>query len=68
MKFVMNDKCSAGTGKFLEVMTNRLGLTQNELSELASRQDVTNQLICVRCLRSPRCQPYWKGNFQEDIA
>lgn len=23
MKFIMNDKCSAGTGKFLEVMTNR---------------------------------------------
>lgn len=34
MKFIMNDKCSAGTGKFLEVMTNRLGLTQQELSEL----------------------------------
>ena len=33
MKFIMNDKCSAGTGKFLEVMTNRLGLTQKELSE-----------------------------------
>ena len=24
--FRMNDKCSAGTGKFLEVMANRLGL------------------------------------------
>lgn len=22
--FIMNDKCSAGTGKFLEVMSNRL--------------------------------------------
>ena len=37
MKFIMNDKCSAGTGKFLEVMTNRLGLTMEELSDLASR-------------------------------
>ena len=35
MKFIMNDKCSAGTGKFLEIMTNRLGLTQEELSVLA---------------------------------
>lgn len=35
MKFIMNDKCSAGTGKFIEVMTNRLGLTQDELSHLA---------------------------------
>ena len=25
--FLMNDKCSAGTGKFLEIMANRLGVT-----------------------------------------
>ena len=25
--FQMNDKCSAGTGKFLEIMANRLGVT-----------------------------------------
>ena len=37
MKFIMNDKCSAGTGKFLEVMTNRLGLTPEELSALARK-------------------------------
>ena len=48
MKFVMNDKCSAGTGKFLEVMTNRLGLTQKELSELASQgKDVTISSMCT---------------------
>ncbi|MDD6738635.1 MAG: acyl-CoA dehydratase activase, partial [Coriobacteriaceae bacterium] len=35
VKFNMNDKCSAGTGKFIEVMANRLGLTQDELSNLA---------------------------------
>ena len=48
MKFVMNDKCSAGTGKFLEVMTNRLGLTQRELSELASKgEGVTISSMCT---------------------
>ncbi|UTC47289.1 hypothetical protein E4N72_09685 [Treponema vincentii] len=26
LDFVMNDKCSAGTGKFLEVMANQIGL------------------------------------------
>lgn len=35
VKFNMNDKCSAGTGKFLEIMANRLGLSQDELSDLA---------------------------------
>ena len=33
--FAMNDKCAAGTGKFIEVMANRLGLTIEELFELA---------------------------------
>ena len=33
MDFLMNDKCSAGTGKFLEIMANRLGITLQELQK-----------------------------------
>ena len=33
--FLMNDKCSAGTGKFLEIMANRLGVTLQELFDMA---------------------------------
>ena len=33
--FVMNDRCAAGTGSFLEVVAGRLGLTLRELGELA---------------------------------
>ena len=33
--FQMNDKCSAGTGKFLEIMANRLGVTLQELFDMA---------------------------------
>lgn len=40
-RFVMNDKCSAGTGKFLEVMANRMGVSQEMLSELARGGEVT---------------------------
>ena len=29
MDFLMNDKCSAGTGKFLEIMANRLVLSRS---------------------------------------
>ena len=48
MKFVMNDKCSAGTGKFLEIMTNRLGLTQKELSEMAAKGNpITISSMCT---------------------
>ena len=35
-KFVMNDKCSAGTGRFLEIMADRLGVSQAELARLAA--------------------------------
>ena len=35
----MNDKCAAGTGKFIEVMANRLGTDFEELYALASMGD-----------------------------
>ena len=54
MKFLMNDKCSAGTGKFIEVMTNRLGLTQNELSDLARKENILPSVLCVQYLQSQR--------------
>ena len=69
MKFVMNDKCSAGTGKFLEVMTNRLGLTQKELSELASQgKDVTISSMCTVFAESEVISLIGKGTSREDIA
>ena len=33
--FVMNDKCAAGTGRFLEVMSRTIGITYEELGPLA---------------------------------
>ena len=35
--FLMNDKCAAGTGKFIEVMATRLGVTIGELFDLAAK-------------------------------
>jgi (R)-2-hydroxyacyl-CoA dehydratese activating ATPase len=34
--FIMNDKCAAGTGRFLQVMVNLLGAELSELDELTS--------------------------------
>ena len=69
MKFVMNDKCSAGTGKFLEVMTNRLGLTQRELSELASKgEGVTISSMCTVFAESEVISLIGKGTSRENIA
>ena len=69
MKFIMNDKCSAGTGKFIEVMTNRLGLTQAELSELAKvGQPTTISSMCTVFAESEIISLIGKGTPREDIA
>jgi predicted CoA-substrate-specific enzyme activase len=69
MKFIMNDKCSAGTGKFLEVMTNRLGLTQEELSVLARQgKPTTISSMCTVFAESEVISLIGKGASREDIA
>jgi len=37
--FRMNDKCAAGTGKFLEIAANRMGLSLEEFSKLGFKAD-----------------------------
>jgi len=37
IRFVANDKCASGTGRFLEVMAKVLGVTVDELGRLSSR-------------------------------
>ena len=67
--FVMNDKCSAGTGKFLEVMTNRLGLTMEELSDLASRGNpITISSMCTVFAESEVISLIGRGESRENIA
>lgn len=67
--FRMNDKCSAGTGKFLEVMANRLGLTQNELSELAKKGKPTSiSSMCTVFAESEIISLIGQGAAREDIC
>lgn len=69
MKFVMNDKCSAGKGKFLEVMTNRLGLTPEELSRLARKgKEITISSMCTVFAESEVISLIGKETPREDIA
>jgi len=37
--FVMNDRCAAGTGRFLEIIAESLGLELGELGQLASQAE-----------------------------
>ncbi len=47
--FEMNDKCAAGTGKFLEVMARALGFTLEELAaeSLAAEKGLTISSMCT---------------------
>lgn len=47
--FVMNDRCAAGTGRFLEVVADRLDVPLDKLGEYAQRSDTPAPIssICV---------------------
>lgn len=47
--FVMNDKCAAGTGRFLELMARTLELSLDEMSRLGLewKEDVTISSMCT---------------------
>ena len=67
--FVMNDKCSAGTGKFLEVMANRMGLTLTEFFALAENgKDIKISSMCTVFAESEIVSLMGLGTPREDIA
>lgn len=67
--FLMNDKCSAGTGRFLEIMANILGVRLDELTELASRgHDTTISSMCTVFAESEVISLIGKGEKKENIA
>ena len=49
VNFVMNDKCAAGTGRFLELMARTLELTMDEMSAagLDWREDIAISSMCT---------------------
>lgn len=68
-KFVMNDKCSAGTGRFLEIMADRLGVSQAQLSELArAGQPTVISNMCTVFAESEVISLVGKGEPRENIA
>lgn len=67
--FLMNDKCSAGTGRFLEVMANTLGVNPAQLCELArSGSGVTISSMCTVFAESEVISLIGSGTSKEDIA
>ncbi|MEG0371732.1 MAG: acyl-CoA dehydratase activase [Clostridium sp.] len=67
--FLMNDKCSAGTGRFLEVMANILGLSIDELSKLSMNgKGVSISSMCTVFAESEVISLIGAGTKKEDIA
>ena len=67
--FLMNDKCAAGTGKFLEIMANRLNVTLGEMYEMASQgTPLAISAMCTVFAESEVISHIGSGERREDIA
>jgi len=69
-KFVMNEKCAAGTGRFLEVMARILDCGIGELSDLALRatKEITISSTCTVFAESEVISQLAAGAAKEDVA
>jgi (R)-2-hydroxyacyl-CoA dehydratese activating ATPase len=70
LKFEMNDKCSAGTGKFFEMMATSLGLTLDELVDAALRGKPSFEInsTCTVFAESEVISLLTSGKSVENIA
>ena len=67
--FLMNDKCAAGTGKFIEVMANRLGTDLGEFYNLAQTgTPVSISSMCTVFAESEVIGHIGAGKPRADIA
>lgn len=68
--FVMNEKCAAGTGRFLEVMARVLGCDISHLSTLAaqSEKEVSISSVCTVFAESEVISRLSAGEKNADVA
>ena len=68
--FVMNDKCAAGTGRFLEMMARTMEMNLDQMSEcgLEFKEDITISSMCTVFAESEIVSLLAKGADKGDIA
>ena len=68
--FAMNEKCAAGTGRFLEVMARVLNCSLDELSDLAdqSTKEVPISSVCTVFAESEVISRLSTGETRADVA
>ena len=66
----MNDRCAAGTGKFLEIMANTLEVKVSELGNLAMSASKTVRInsLCIVFAESEVVSLIARGELPADIA
>jgi (R)-2-hydroxyacyl-CoA dehydratese activating ATPase len=69
-KFEMNDRCAAGTGKFLEIMARTLGFEIDAFGReaLAAEKDITISSMCTVFAESEVTSLIAKGQNRREIA
>jgi predicted CoA-substrate-specific enzyme activase len=70
MDFQMNDKCAAGTGRFLEVMAHALEVPIEEIGELALNSNKPSAIssTCTVFAESEVISLFARGSSKHDIA
>ena len=70
LNFAMNDKCAAGTGRFLEVMASALEVPLDEMGDLAfeSQEELTISSICTVFAESEVVSLISQGKRPADIS
>ncbi|MBF0243081.1 MAG: 3-hydroxyacyl-ACP dehydratase [Desulfamplus sp.] len=69
-KFEMNDRCAAGTGKFLEIMARTLGFSIDDFGKeaLLAQNDLTINSMCTVFAESEVTSLIAKGADRREIA
>lgn len=69
-KFEMNDRCAAGTGKFIEIMANNLGFSIDEFgpAALEAKKNLSINSMCTVFAESEVTSLIAKGAHRKEIA
>ena len=70
IKFEMNDRCAAGTGKFMEIMANTLGYSIDEFGKeaLKATKDIQISSMCTVFAESEVTSLTARGEKPQEIA
>ncbi|MBW2059908.1 MAG: 3-hydroxyacyl-ACP dehydratase [Deltaproteobacteria bacterium] len=70
IKFEMNDRCAAGTGKFLEIMAQTLGYRLDQFGEdaLKAQKEIQISSMCTVFAESEVTSLLAKGENRRDVA